>query len=81
MVTRDVPPGAIVVGNPARVVGRRDASHLERLMAEGAVRPPTRRCRRLRIDAEMRLKHEALLAVLNLRLKSDDASSGHRERA
>lgn len=25
VVTRDVPPGAIVAGNPARVVGRRDA--------------------------------------------------------
>lgn len=80
VVTDDVPPLAIVVGNPARVVGYRDKAHFERLKADGAIYPPTRRCPRLRIEAETRLKHEALLALLNLPLESDDATPDDHER-
>ncbi|HUV37694.1 MAG TPA: acyltransferase [Patescibacteria group bacterium] len=35
VVTKDVPPMAIVLGNPARVLGSRDKEHYERLKAEG----------------------------------------------
>lgn len=35
VVTKDVPPLAIVMGNPARVIGYRNREHYERLKAEG----------------------------------------------
>jgi acetyltransferase-like isoleucine patch superfamily enzyme len=35
VVTRDVPPGAVVAGNPARIVGQRDMEIYRRLKAQG----------------------------------------------
>lgn len=35
LVTKDVPPLAIVMGNPARVIGYRDKEHYERCKSEG----------------------------------------------
>lgn len=35
VVTRDVPPGAVVAGNPARVVGQRDMTLYQHLKAQG----------------------------------------------
>lgn len=36
VVTRDVPPMAVIGGNPAKVIKYRDAKHYEELMAHGA---------------------------------------------
>lgn len=43
VVTKDVPPLAIVLGNPARVIGYRDKDHYERCKAEGRFVRFTRR--------------------------------------
>ncbi len=39
VVTQDVPPLAIVLGNPAQVVGSRSQEHFEQCKAEGRVNP------------------------------------------
>ena len=43
VVTKDVPSCAIVMGNPAQVIGHRNKEDFYRLKAEGAVRPFRRR--------------------------------------
>lgn len=43
VVTKDVPPLAIVMGNPARVIGYRERDHYERLKEEGKFVEFTRR--------------------------------------
>jgi acetyltransferase-like isoleucine patch superfamily enzyme len=47
VVTKDVPPLAIVLGNPARVIGYRDKDHYERCKAEGRFVEFTRRGARI----------------------------------
>lgn len=63
VVARDVPPRAIVVGNPAEIVGHRDEEEFDRLKASGALRSPTRRCNRSTIPSAMWQKHAALLSM------------------
>jgi len=60
-VPKDVPPLAIVVGNPARIVGYRDEKEYYALKKHGAVRAVSARCTRLWIPAEMREKYHELL--------------------
>ena len=61
VVSKDVPPRAIVVGNPAKVVGYRDEVEYNTLKARGAVRAPSVHCTQLWIPPEMREKHHDLL--------------------
>ncbi|MCU0917483.1 MAG: acyltransferase [Planctomycetes bacterium] len=61
VVPKDVPSRAIVVGNPARIVGHRPQEDYEFLKKSGAVRPASRRCTRFWIPPEMRLKYAKLL--------------------
>jgi len=61
VVAKDVPPRAIVVGNPGRVIGYRDEESYEAMKRKGAVRPASRRCTRLLIPEEIRQKYHRLL--------------------
>jgi maltose O-acetyltransferase len=61
VVAKDVPPLAIVVGNPARIVKYRDKKEFHALKTRGATRPPTRHCTGLWIPPEMREKYHDLL--------------------
>jgi len=40
VVTRDVPPLSIVMGNPAKIIGHRNKEHFERLVAGRCLRSP-----------------------------------------
>ncbi len=61
VVARDVPVRAIVVGNPARVVGYRDPEAYEALKRKGALRSPTQRCTQFWVPEEMKGKYRDLL--------------------
>ncbi|MDT8302438.1 MAG: acyltransferase [Sedimentisphaerales bacterium] len=61
VVPKDVPPLAIVVGNPARIVGHRDEKEYHALKKRGAVRAVSARCTSLWIPAEMQEKYHDLL--------------------
>jgi acetyltransferase-like isoleucine patch superfamily enzyme len=61
VVPKDVPPLAIVVGNPARIVAYRDEKQYSQSKNRGAVRAVSTRCKGLRIPAEMREKYHDLL--------------------
>lgn len=61
VVVSDVPPRAIVVGNPGKITGHRDKDAYDALKSHGAIRSPTRRCTRFGISEEMRHKHRDLL--------------------
>lgn len=65
VVPKDVPAGAIVVGNPAHVVGHRDSVTFEALKRSGAARPPSQRCSRLVIDEVTWERFGNLLRDLN----------------
>lgn len=61
VVRQDVPACAIVVGNPARVVGYRDKDRYDSLKNSGAARPVSFSCRHLWVSPEMRRKYGTLL--------------------
>ena len=61
VVPKDVPPCAIAVGNPAKIVGYRDQDEFSRLKAQGATRNASARCMTLWIPPEMREKYHDLL--------------------
>lgn len=61
VVAKDVPSGAIVVGNPARIVKYRDMAEYHSLKERGSLRPACRCSTRFAISPEMRQKYKALL--------------------
>jgi maltose O-acetyltransferase len=61
VVPKDVPPLAIVVGNPARIVKYRDKAEYYSLRSKSADRSVSRGCMRLWVPAEIRQKYGALL--------------------
>lgn len=70
VVPKDVPPRAIVVGNPARVIGYRDEAEYNSLKAKGAIKITSTRCRRLLIPQEMREKYHDLLQAVGYDVES-----------
>lgn len=82
VVAKDVPPRAIVVGNPARIVGYRDEKQYNSLKGAEATRPASARCSVLWVPPEMREKYHDLLEEVGydvdggreyFEFKSDDA--------
>jgi len=61
VVTKDVPPRAIVVGNPGRIVGYRDEDSYESLKSRGAIRPPASCSTHLWVPPDMIGKYRDLL--------------------
>lgn len=64
VVTRDVEPLSIVMGNPARVIGNRDQNAFERLKSEGRARPPSLSAKLLWIPPLTRRKYSNELEIL-----------------
>lgn len=62
VVTKDVPSCAIVIGNPAQIIGYRDRRDFEQLKAAGAVRPVSENTSRLWIPPYIRRKYSNELA-------------------
>ena len=61
VVRRDVPAMAVVMGNPAQVVGYRNKDEFERLKSKGAVRAPSQKSTHLWIPPLTRKKYGELL--------------------
>lgn len=61
VVTRDVPAMAIVMGNPAKVIGYRNQDAFEQLKAQGAARSPAERAGKLWIPPLTRRKYAGIL--------------------
>ena len=61
VVRRDVPPCAIAVGNPARVIGYRDKDQYYSLKNRGATRAPVASLGRFQLSTELRHKYRELL--------------------
>jgi acetyltransferase-like isoleucine patch superfamily enzyme len=61
VVSRDVPAMAIVMGNPAQVIGHRNQKAFEQLKAQGAARSPAERSDKLWIPPLTRRKYAAIL--------------------
>lgn len=57
VVTSDVEPLSIVMGNPAKIIGHRDKNHFEKCKAEGCIRPPSERVTKLWIPPLTRRKY------------------------
>ncbi len=57
VVTRDVKPLSIVMGNPAKIIGHRNKEHFEKCKAEGRIRPPAERVTKLWIPPLTRRKY------------------------
>ncbi len=71
VVTKDIPPCAIVVGNPARIVKYRDKVEYHSLKNSGSLRPACRCATRFWIPAEMSQKYGALLQEVGYCIDGD----------
>ena len=80
VVRRDVPPCAIVMGNPARVVGHRDKEHFCSLKNSGGTRPPGLGRRRFWIPAEMKHKYYEFLKEIGYDVDSEKVNFGRTGR-
>ena len=76
VVRRDVSPCAVVIGNPARVVGYRDKEYFYNLKKSNATRCPGLSRRRFWIPAEMKHKYYELLKEVGYDV---DTPSGYVE--
>jgi acetyltransferase-like isoleucine patch superfamily enzyme len=72
VVAKDVPPCAIVVGNPARIVKYRDKAEYYSLKNSGSLRPAGRCSTRFWIPAEMRQKYNRLLQEIGYHVDTGD---------
>ena len=61
VVRRDVPAMAVVMGNPAEIVGYRNKTEFEQLKTKGAVKPPSQKSSHLCIPPLTRKKYGELL--------------------
>lgn len=75
VVRQDIPPCAIVIGNPARVVGYRDKEHFYTLLRSGAARPPGVGRRRYCVPVQMRRKYYKLLKEVGYSTGSEEGDS------
>lgn len=66
VVTKDVPPLKIVMGNPATVIGGRDKEVFESLKAQGRLRAPSQSTRSLWVPPLTRKKYSRELAILGI---------------
>lgn len=57
VVTRDVAPLSIVMGNPAKIISHRDKKHFEQCKVEGRIRPPAKQVEQLWIPPLTRRKY------------------------
>jgi acetyltransferase-like isoleucine patch superfamily enzyme len=64
VVSKDVEPLSIVMGNPAQVIGNRKKATFDKLKDEGKVRPPSRPTKLLWIPPLTRRKYSKELSIL-----------------
>ena len=70
VITEDVPPMAIMVGNPAKIVGYRNKEQFEKLREEGKFRAMSKKARSLWIPPFIKGKYGNVLEELGFDLKS-----------
>lgn len=70
VVTKDVPPLSIVMGNPAQVIGNRKRDVFDKMKTEGRTRPPSRSAKLLWIPPMTHKKYSRELKLLGFDGKS-----------
>ena len=70
VITEDVPPMAIMVGNPAKIVSYRNIEQFERLRKEGKFRAMSKKAKRLWIPPFIKGKHGNVLEELGFDIRA-----------